>query len=639
MKIVTLDYETFWSQTHTLSKLNPIVYTTHPETEIISCALKIGDEQTEIIFGEAEIGKRLKQIDWSDAVLVSHNNSGFDSMISAWRYGLRPRLWACTLAMARPHHALTTGLSLGKLVEHYSIGKKDNTALLNTKGRHLKDFTPAEIEAMRKYNGEDTDQCYALFKKLLKLTPLYEMKLIDQAIRQLVFPQFECDTDLLETTLAEERWNKKTMLLSLAKQLGHTVVDPDAAADAISKTLGSSAKFAAFLQELGVTVPTKISKTTGKETYALAKTDEAFLALQEHDSPLVSAAAAARLGVKSTILESRIETFLEVAEATGGKLPVATNYYAAHTGRNGGTMKLNQLNLPRVPRDKAGEVIPKPTNALRCCHKAPKGMKVIVADLSGIELRMNMFLWRVPYAMALFEADPEKADLYKVFAGELYGVAPTEVTKDQRQIGKIAHLGLGYGAGAATFQKVAKLMGGVEMDAVEAKSVVDTYRRAHQEIVQGWRKCHEALDYVYSGGSIAIDPWGLCIAEQGRIRTPKGAIRYPSLRKQPDEKGKQEWWYGEGRNATRIYAGKITENLVQHLSRFIIADAKLEFEKRTGFCPALDVYDEIVAVVPEKEAENMLRELQSILRKSPDWFPQIKLWSEGDIADNYGAAK
>jgi len=86
---------------------------------------------------------------------------------------------------------------------------------------------------------------------------------------------------------------------------------------------------------------------------------------------------------------------------------------------------------------------------------APKGYKVVVADLSGIELRVNHFLWKVPSSMEMFAADPENADLYKDFASKLYDVPTGEVTKEQRQVGKVAHLGLGFGAGYKTFQKVA----------------------------------------------------------------------------------------------------------------------------------------------------------------------------------------
>ncbi len=632
MKLVTIDFETYWSKDHTLSKLNPIVYCMSPETELISCAIKVNAEPTQVVFGEPQVKKALAAIDWSDAVAIAHNMSGFDSMLLAWRCGVSPKMWACTLSMARPHHAMTTGLSLGKLVEHYEIGHKDNSALMNTKGRHLKDFTPEEIEAMRGYNAADTDQCYQLFRILLKKTPVYEMKLIDQSIRQLVEPWFEADTDLLETSLAEERWRKKQTLIDLDRMLGGTEIDPDKAADEVAKMLGSSPKFAAFLQERGVEPPMKPSPTNPeKETHALAKTDEAFIALQEHDDPVVAAAAAARLGVKSTILESRIGKFLEASEAVGGRMPVPVNYYGAHTGRNTGGFKMNMLNLPRVSG--------KPTDALRKSLRAPKGYKVVVADLSGIELRMNMFLWRVGYAMEMFRADPAKADLYRATASEYFGVLPADVSKVQRQMGKYLQLLCGYGGSYVPFIKSAKVQGGLDLTIEEGKAGVTAYRRQHPEIVRGWEICKESLEYIAGGGSVAIDPWGLCYAERGQIHTPKGAVRYPELRREMNAHGKNEWVFGVGRHTSRVYGGLIDENLVQHLSRFVLTDAKLEFIKTTGFPVVLDVYDELVSVVPEKHAESALDEMQRIMRKSPAWFPELVLWSEGSTADSYGEAK
>ena len=80
--------------------------------------------------------------------------------------------------------------------------------------------------------------------------------------------------------------------------------------------------------------------------------------------------------------------------------------------------------------------------------------------------------------MELFEKDRENADLYKDFASTLYEVYESDVTKEQRQVGKVAHLGLGFGAGSVTFQKVAKLMGGVDIDLDESKDIVDAWRMA-----------------------------------------------------------------------------------------------------------------------------------------------------------------
>lgn len=651
---VFVDYETFWSQTHSLSKMNHITYARHPETEVISCAIKIGPGETRVVFGEDCVGDYLRTIDWSNKLLIAHNNEGFDAMISAWRYGIRPAMWGCTLAMARPHYSKTqvrmpngkleTGCGLGKLSVELGIGQKNNAALMNTRGKHLKDFTPEEVLNMMAYNNEDTELLARLFLRLLPMTPNREMRLIDHTIRMLVEPMFETDTVLLEHELVQERTRKRQALLDLADALDIDISEAatdDAIIDNMRGMLASSAKFAAFLSFRGVDVPMKPSPTNPeKQTYALAKTDEAFLALQQHHDPVVAMAASTRLHVKSTILESRIESFLEVSRACGGKLPVALRYYGADTtGRWSGSMNLNQQNLPRIPRDRHGNIIPKPTNALRLSMRAPKGYMVVVADLSGIELRVNHFLWKTPYSMKLWGEDPE-ADLYRAAGALWYGCAPEEITKDQRHLEKIKALGLGFGAGATTFREVAKLMGGIDLTEDASASAVMSWRGMHPEIVRGWKICHAALDAIDQGAEFAIDPWGMCVTTPEGIRTPRGVICYPALRKEVDpESGRIEWWYGEGRHKARIYAGKVTENIVQHLARNILADYALEIEKVTGRVEQLGVHDELVYVVPEAEAEQHLDIVQGVMRTPPTWWPELVTWSEGDVANSYGTAK
>lgn len=631
---VTLDAETFWSVTHSLTKMPAVTYVTHPETEIISLAYKFDNDKTHCVFGEENIAKWIESVDWSNKMVIAHNGSGFDFPLLRWRFpSFNPYIYADTLAMSRPWHMKDVGGSLAKLVEHYEIGVKDQSALIQTKGRHLKDFTPEEVDAMRAYNKADVDQCWKLFKILFRKTPKSEMKLIDMTIRMLVEPQFEVDIPLLETTLAEERERKSKMLLDLATMIGayEPGMEDEDVANAISKTLGSAHKFTRLLKDLGIEVPTKISPTTGKEAPALAKTDEDFIALQNHSDPIVAAAAQARLGVKSTILETRIEAFLSAAKATGGKLPVPLKYYGGHTGRWSGE-QYNPQNLPRVGG--------KASDALRNCLKAGDGKKVVVADLSGIELRVNHFLWQVPSSMELFQNDPAKADLYKDFASKLYGIDVSEVSKAQRQIGKIAHLGLGFSAGAKTFVKIAKIMGGVDMELDEAKKVVDSWRSAYSEIVAGWRQCQNALKYARGGHEFAIDPWGMCVTYKDGIKTPKGFIYYPDLRQKSVENGERMAWVcGEGRNLTFLSGGKVDENLVQHLARHVISDAMLEMRRLTGKSPCLSVHDELVYVVSDDEAQETLDTLQQIMRTPPTWWPELITYSEGDIADTYGAAK
>jgi DNA polymerase len=414
-------------------------------------------------------------------------------------------------------------------------------------------------------------------------------------------------------------------------------MDDDEAVAAVLKLLSSAPKFGKFLESLGVEVPMKKSPTTEKDIPALAKTDEAFIALQEHDNPLVSAAAGARLDAKSTILQTRIQSFLTASNAhPQKKIPIPLRYYGADTTGRWSGWGYNPQNLPRI-----NPYNPRLSDALRKSLRAPPGYKVVVADLSGIELRVNHFLWKVPSSMEMFQADTENADLYKDFASTLYGVRQSEVTKEQRQVGKVAHLGLGFGAGHVTFQKVAKLMGGVDIDLEESKDIVDTWRSSYSDITRAWRTCHKALPTIMRGAEGgALDPWGMVYPIPEGLQTPKGVIRYPNLRTEVNEEtGRTEFIYGDGRNKARIYAGKIVENIVQHLARNVIADNALEVQRVSRLIPALMVHDELVYVVPEEKAQATLDMVQNIMRTPPTWWPELLTWSEGDIADTYGDAK
>jgi hypothetical protein len=634
MNLVFLDAETFWSKTHSLSKMLPMTYVMHPDTEIISCAIKVNNEDSKVYFGFDNVKAAFDKIDWDDAFAIAHNMSGFDAMILAWRFGISPKMWGCTLAMARPIHSIDVGNSLAKLVQHYHLGIKDNSALLATQGRHLADFTDQEIKDMRTYNKADTDQCAALFHKLRVHYSPKELWQIDATIRSLVETKFEVDTALLKATLIKERNRKTKAVLTLAELLDMDIQgDTSKVEEEVSTQLMSAAKFSAILKTQGVAVPMKASPSNPeKQVPALAKSDQSFLDLQEHTNDIVAEATRARLAVKSTILETRIEAFLEASDAADGHLPVPINYCGAFTtGRDSG-WAYNPQNLPRV----SGKL----SDALRNCLRAPEGHKIVVADLSGIELRVNMFLWKVPYAMELFKSSPDKADLYRYFAAnDLYNIPEEQISKTQRQVGKVAHLGLGFGAAGATFQKVAKLMGGIDISIDEATDVVYKYRDAHSEIVQGWRKCHSHLMDIYDGKEIAIDPWGLCHTSDLGIHLPSNRIiRYPGLHVERLN-NRDEWWYGSGRHRARIYAGKIDENMVQALARDALKDYKLQVYQATGERSALDVHDELVYIIPEDKAQDHLDTVQRIMRTPPKWWPELVTWSEGDLADTYGEAK
>lgn len=652
MKVVTIDFETYWSTDFSLTKMSFIEYIKSPLFEVISVAIKIGSGITNVYFGK-DVAPALQAIDWMDAACVAHNGAEFDFPLLVWTYDVHPKLFVDTLHLARARHQSAVGGSLKKLSAHYGLPAKDNTALLSTKGKRLTDMTLQECADMGAYNIQDTANTAELFKifkaemvsdsddlrECVKVAQWAnkEMLLSDMTTRMICYPQLHCDTDLLGATLAEAEAIKEKQLLSLTDVLG--VLD----VEEVRTELASAPKFAAVLESLGVRPPRKISKTTGKETYALAKTDEEFTALLEHDDERVQMVTAARLGVKSTLLETRLAKMKVCAELMDGQMPVPLGYHAATTGRWGGRI-WNPQNLPRIPRNKDGSVVPKLTNALRMSLCAPEGYKIVVSDLSGIELRVNHYLWGVESTAALYAADAE-ADLYRDFAAVLFGKARSDVTKNERQLAKVAQLGLGFGAGAATFQKVAKLMGGVDLDEEEARRVTSTWRFKYSDIVTGWAKCGVLIESIFKDEEFSPDTRGLVKSVKGGVLLPSGrTLFYPKLDRFVDEAAQTKrqrtgFAYGEGRTKSKLYGGLMCENLVQGIARDVIAEQALTVWKTTGRYPALTVHDELVYVVPEAKAERHLREVDKVMRTPPSWLPGIVLWSEGDVAQSYGDAK
>ena len=159
--------------------------------------------------------------------------------------------------------------------------------------------------------------------------PKKEFKLIDATLRMFINPILDLDLAMLEQHLMETRDSKDELLT----------------ASGVSKEdLMSNPKFAEVLKTLGVEPPMKISLTTGKETFAFAKSDEEFKALETHPDARVQTLVTARLGTKSTLEETRTQRFIDICKR--GLLPVPVKYYAAHTGRWGGDDKINLQNLP-----------------------------------------------------------------------------------------------------------------------------------------------------------------------------------------------------------------------------------------------------------------------------------------------------
>ena len=608
MDIITLDFETYYDKDYSLSKITTEEYIRDPRFQVIGVGVKVNDGETAWITGtHGAIKQALASYDWANSAVLAHNMM-FDGAIMSWRFDIRPKVLFDTLCMARAIHGVEKSASLKALAENYGVGEK-GTEVLDAKGKRRNDFTPEELSAYGRYCVNDVDLTYDIFNIMLSRGfPKSELKLIDLTLRMFTEPTLELDRERLEEHLGKTQMMKEDLLKSAGVE--------DKA------DLMSNPKFAALLGKFGVPCPMKISPTTGNMTYALAKSDQGMKDLLEDDDPQVQALAAARLGVKSTLEETRTQRFIDIAGR--GILPVPVRYYAAHTGRWGGDDKINLQNLPsRGPNAKA----------LKKCIIAPEGYSIVESDSSQIEARMLAWLAGQDDVVQTFAS---KGDVYKKMASAIYGVAESDVTKDQRFVGKTTVLGAGYGMGGEKFQLALK-NSGVDISKNEAAKIIGIYRETNDMISGMWKQAGIMLRYMVRGDAMPFGKDGVLGVDTHApgIVLPNGLlIRYDELEEAENEKGGTEYSYKTRMGRTRIYGGKVVENVTQALARLIIGEQMLRISKK--YRVVLTVHDSIVCCVPDNEAEACKSYVEECMRWVPAWAEGLPVDCEAGIGKNYG---
>ena len=609
MKLIGLDFETFYSQTYSLSKMTTEEYIRGDEYETIGVAVKVDDAPTEWFSGtHDEIKNWLQRFPWDEAALVAHN-ALFDAAILSWRFDVHPKIIIDTLSMARAAHGVEVGGSLAKLVEHYGLGVK-GTEVVRALGKHRLDFTPEELKAYGDYCINDTELTCKLYAVLADGYPKNEMKLIDLTIKMFTEPVLDLDAFLLAQHLSNVKAAKEELL---AKVIGG---DPEEN----KKKIMSNAKFAELLRENGVEPPMKISPTTGHETYAFAKTDEGMKALLEHEDLAVQTLVSVRLGVKSTIEETRTVRFLGIAER--GNFPIPLKYYAAHTSRWGGSDKVNLQNLPSRGAN---------AGVLKRAIRAPEGYVIIDSDSSQIEARM--LAWMAGQN-DLVEAFRNKEDVYKIMASSIYRVSVEGVTSSQRFIGKTVILGSGYGLGHKKFIEYMRMQG-VPMGRNEAYHIIDTYRATYPAIPKLWDQGDTLLGAMVDNQTAPYGKDGVVKLAWGMLHTPIGMpMKYYELRRSRKPDGNSEFLYTSRTGVTSIWGGKLTENIIQHLARAVIGEQMLKIAKR--YRVVLTVHDAIACIALKEEADEARAYVEECMRWVPAWAEGLPLNCESGMGVNYG---
>ena len=608
MDIITVDFETYYSKKFSLTKLTTEQYVRSPEFEVIGVAVKVNDGDTVWLSGAFDDLKSYLQnnYEWEKSAVLAHNTM-FDGAILSWLFDIHPKLYLDTLCMARGLHGVESSASLKNLSEMYGVGEK-GTEIVNALDKRREDFNDAELERYGDYCVNDVELTYKLFDIFMTKRgfPRKEIPVIDLTLRMFIEPLLELDTLKLYDHLDALKEQKETLLeeCGVAKE-----------------ELMSNPKFAKGLEELGVIPPMKISSRTGKETFAFAKSDEAFKALQEHENPKVQALVAARIGLKSTLEETRTERFLDIG--LRGKLPVPIKYYAAHTGRWGGSDKVNLQNLPsRGPNAKV----------LKSCICAPEGYTLVESDSAQIEARVLAWL---AGQQELVDAFTNGEDVYKMMAGSIYGKEPNRITKEERFVGKTTILGAGYGMGAVRFREQLKTFG-VEVSEEESSRIISIYRSTNYAIKALWRQANDAISLMYVDNPAEIGKKGVLQVKpfESAIQLPSGLhMYYNDLKAEETETGLQ-FTYKTRMGRTKIYGGKIIENVCQGIARCIMSEQMVRISKR--YRVLLTVHDSVICCVKDSEVDEAAAYVEECMRWTPEWAKSIPVRGDVEVGKNYG---
>lgn len=613
MRFVTIDFESYYEEggkdAYSIKNMTTSAYIKDPRFRALGLSLKV-DDKPAMYIEERDITRVLDGIQpqLEKCFLLAHHQQ-FDGLILAYRYGIRPAMYGCTLAMAsalKVNIGTYAGGSLAALMKRFNLGEK---------GILTPDSSPEELRIRATIDAEACYQLFGIFRRAFNF-PADALKEIDWTIRCFCDPIIMADVPKLYK-IREEYAIKMQGLLD---RVGYSIDD-----------LRSPTKFASALESLGVRPPLKLSpnrNTPSKEIFAFAKTDEEFVELLESEDDDVSMLAEARLASKGDGESNRAARFLDLAEF--GCMPVYLKYASPHTLRWAGGDKINWQNFKRG-------------GSIRDALIAPPGYVYIVGDSAQIEARATAWLCQCKLMLECF-ADP-KRDLYCEFGSMAWQRAITKANEYERFSSKTVVLGCGFGAGGRTiFQQMRAEIRKREMkipvpDESVATMLVQHYRNTFTEIRDGWQVVESLL-----GNPGAT--FGPIVSTGDTWRLPNGlAVVFTDLQKeyfQMKGENKFGWRYDTERGRTSTWGGKLMENAASSLSKCVMGWQLLKLDpimRGLGGKIASMSHDEFIVLVPRKNVDTASQAMQYWMTQGPEWSKGWPIACEVKIGDTYAEAK
>ena len=634
MVAISIDFETYSEcDIKTAGGYN---YAAHPTTEVICMAWAIDDEAPQLWLPDDPFPEGL-----SDAILDGAEvwawNAAFERAV--WEHwGTRngmpyifPKQWNDTAALAA---TLALPRALGKCAEVLDLADQKDT-----RGRYLIQRLCKPYRGERRTDQHLLDELYAYCKQdvvteraiknyILKYKPMGEHEravwLLDQAIN---WRGVGIDVPNVENAL--------DLIIATAERLNASVVD---LTDGALSGVGSRAQVMSWCRDQG---------------YRLGGYDKNAV-LSALADPALPANVRDVLKVRQTLGKASTSKYLAMQNLAGhdDRARGVFSYHGAQTGRWAGR-GFQPQNLPRPAFDDAdncvrlfdqrdpellemlyGDPMVALSSTLRSMIVPQQGNRLMVVDFNAIEARVLAWLAGEQEPLDVFATGQ---CIYCHAATSIYGRTITKADKDERQIGKVAVLALGYQGGVGAFQTMAAAYR-VEIEDELADQIKVKWRKANKNIVRFWYDLEAAANSAVKHRSHAFDVGSITFKCHGDFlfaKLPSGrrlAYYQPRL-----GNNGLEFWGTDSRLGGRwakldTYGGKLAENVTQAVARDLLADAMLRVEA-AGYPVVMHVHDEIVSEVPKDFGS--LAEFEELICQMPDWATGLPMAVEGFECERY----